>query len=156
MRRTMICLITAVFLVSAGRVVAQQQGFIVYPSKGQSQQKMEKDKSECHNWARQQTGFDPNTSAASPQPDSQSSTTKGAVRGATVGALGGLAVGSLSGNAGKGAAIGAAGGALFGGLKAKNQQDQARQAQEQQYLQKYDDYNRACKACLIGRGYTVQ
>ena len=31
----------------------------IYPSKGQSQEQQERDKFECYNWARQQTGFDP-------------------------------------------------------------------------------------------------
>ena len=31
----------------------------VYPTKGQSQEQMEKDKVDCYSWAKQQTGFDP-------------------------------------------------------------------------------------------------
>ncbi|MEX1347893.1 MAG: hypothetical protein AB1Z31_09205, partial [Desulfobacterales bacterium] len=35
------------------------QELFVFPSQGQSQEQMERDKVECQIWARQQTGFDP-------------------------------------------------------------------------------------------------
>jgi hypothetical protein len=165
MRRFLFILVSIFFWVTSGQVLAQQD-FVVYPSQGQSQQKMEKDKYECNSWAKQQTGFDPKETpraTSAPPPGAQTSAGRGAVRGGAVGALGGLAIGSLSGNAGKGAAIGAVSGGLIGGLRGKSQQDQAQQAQQQwadqqayQYRQRRDEYNRACKACLIGRGYTVQ
>jgi hypothetical protein len=31
----------------------------VFPSKGQSQEQMERDKYDCYQWAKRQTGFDP-------------------------------------------------------------------------------------------------
>ncbi len=40
-------------------LAAQAQDPIVYPGKGQSNEQMEKDKSECYNWAKQDSGFDP-------------------------------------------------------------------------------------------------
>lgn len=168
MRRMTVFLLTAVLgIVLAGNALAQQQqDFIVYPSQGQSQQRMEQDKFECYNWAKQQTGFDPMampTATSAPPPDSSASTGGDAVKGGALGALAGLAIGSLSGNAGAGAAIGAAAGGLFGGLRARHEQEEAQQAQQQwadqqaaQYVQKRDYYNRAYKACLVGRGYTVQ
>jgi hypothetical protein len=48
-------LLFAVFLSSP----VQAQEIIVYPAKGQSNDQMEKDKFECYNWAKGQTGFDP-------------------------------------------------------------------------------------------------
>lgn len=152
-------LIVLVFLMFLFAMVGQceaQQNLIVYPSQGQSRQKMEKDQYECHNWAKQQTGFDPMIAGPPPPTDSSSDTAKGVVKGGAVGALGGLAIGSLSGNAGAGAAIGATAGGVFGGIRAKNQQDISNQSNQRYYQQKLEDYNRACKACLIGRGYTVQ
>jgi hypothetical protein len=167
--RRMLFILSIVFLAAfAGQAAAQQQqqNFIVYPSKGQSQQKMEQDKFDCYTWAKQQTGFDPMampTATAPPPPSYQGSTGGSMVRGGAGGALAGLAIGSLSGNAGEGAAVGAAAGGLFGGLRARHQQEQAQQAQQQwadqqagQYMQKRDYYNRAYKACLVGRGYTVE
>ena len=52
----------------------------IYPSKGQSQEQQERDKFECYNWARQQTGFDP-TAPSTPVlprlPQGQSAPTRG-------------------------------------------------------------------------------
>ena len=166
MRRKMFIVLAVILVIAAaGKAAAQKQDFIVYPAKGQSQQQTEQDKFQCYEWAKQQTGFDPMampTATSAPPPDSQASTGAGMVRGGAGGALAGLAIGSLSGNAGKGAAIGAAAGGAFGGMRARHQQEEAKQAQQQwadqqasQYMQKRDYYNRAYKACLTGRGYTV-
>ena len=35
------------------------QDLIVFPANGQTQEQVEKDKSECYGWAKQETGFDP-------------------------------------------------------------------------------------------------
>ena len=143
--------------------VVQAQDPIVYPAKGQSNEQMEKDKYECYNWAKQQSGFDPMevpkaTSAPPPQQDEG----PGAVGGAARGGLGGLAVGAIAGDAGKGAAIGAVAGGLFGGLRHNDRSrsnDQQRQQWENQqtanYANQRNNYNRAYGACLEGRGYTV-
>ena len=92
---------------------ALAQDPIVYPAKGQSPDQQKQDEFECHQWAVNQTGFDP-TKAQSP-PTQQAPQRGGAVRGAAGGALVGLGVGAISGNTGKGAAIGAGAGALAGG-----------------------------------------
>ena len=166
MKTWLIFLSVVLLALPAGQVAAQQQqDFIIYPAKGQSQQQTEQDKFQCYEWAKQQTGFDPMampTAGSPPPPASQASTGGGMVKGGAVGALGGLAIGSLSGHAGEGAAIGAAAGGVMGGMRARHQQEQSQQAQQQwadqqasQYMQKRDYYNRAYKACLTGRGYTV-
>ena len=144
-------------------LAAQAQDPIIYPSQGQSNEQMEKDKFECYNWAKQQTGFDPMQvpTATSPPPQQQSEG-PGAVGGAARGAVGGLAVGAIAGDAGKGAAIGAAAGGLFGGMRRndarrQNQQQQQQWANQQaaNYANQRNNYNRAYGACLQGRGYTV-
>lgn len=140
------------------------QEVIVYPAKGQSAEQTEKDKFECYQWAKGQTGFDPMAppTASTPPPPTQeptASTGKGVVGGAATGALiGGIA----DGDWGKGAAVGAAAGGLFGAHRKRSQQQQNQQAQqswEQQqaqiYAQQRNTYNRAYAACLTGRGYTV-
>jgi len=76
-----------------------------------------------------------------------------------VGAVGG----AIGGNAGKGAAIGAATGALVGGMR---RADQVRRQDQQQHNWANQEetrsqhgqanYDRAFRACLTGRGYTVQ
>ena len=129
----------------------------IYPSKGQSPEQQQKDQSECHTWAVQQTGFNPSMSQAAMAPAQapQGGVVRGGARGAAVGAVGG----AIAGDAGKGAAIGAATGALFGGMRRADQsrQQQAAQAQQQAAAsQQQAAYSRALGACLTGRGYTVQ
>jgi hypothetical protein len=163
--RITICL--AAFLLVAtlvsGPVLAQD--LIIYPSKGQSQDQLGKDKFECYSWAKKQTGFDPmevpKTTAPPPQQQGpQGGLFRGAARGAAVGAVAGEIADD---DAGKGAAIGAASGALIGGMRRRDQQRRHQQSQQQwaqdqtaAYSQKRTNYNRAYGACLEGRGYTVK
>jgi hypothetical protein len=152
-----------VFLMIGGWAMAQQDP-IIYPAKGQNQQQMEKDKSECYGWAKGQTGFDPmQPPKASTPPPPQQAPQGGVVRGGVRGAAVGAAVGSFSGEAGKGAATGAAAGGLVGGMKRRDQGKQQAAAEQQweqqqaaEYNQKRSSYNRAYGACLEGRGYTVK
>ena len=142
------------------------QDLIVFPAKGQSQEQMEKDKSECFGWAKQETGFDPTQTqppaqaAPAQSQGPQGARIKGAARGAAVGAV----VGEIANDdAGQGAAAGAVGGAMVGGMRSRDQKRQASQAQEEQKqqqdavnVQKQSDYNRAYSACMEGKGYTVK
>ena len=68
-------------------------------------------------------------------------------------------MGAIAGDAGKGAAIGAASGGLLGGVRGRRSQTQQKNWEQQQvanYQKNRDVYNRAYRACLEGRGYTVQ
>jgi hypothetical protein len=152
-----------VLLVAAGglQCAASAQGNpVIYPAKGQSQQKQEKDKYECYTWAKGQTGFDPMQAGSTPPPPPppQGPTgerVKGAARGAAVGAV----AGGISGDAGKGAAAGAAAGTMIGGMKKRDKEKAAAQNQQQQNAalsSKQTEYNRAFAACMEGRGYTVK
>ena len=151
-----------VLLVATSPVLAGQ--LYVYPSKGQSQQQLERDRFECHQWAIQQSGYDPTRppqTAAAPPPaePQQGGLLRGGARGAAVGAVGG----AIAGDAGKGAAIGAASGALIGGMRRRDQR-RRQEYQQQQYQQQQQaaqsrgvsEYNRALAACLNGRGYQVR
>jgi hypothetical protein len=117
----------------------------VYPAKGQTAEQQQKDQYECHQWALQQTGFDPS------QPVEQSVPRHSAMRGAARGAALGAAGGAIAGDAGKGAAIGAA----VGGLGTVMRDRRANEAQQQAYSASTQSYDRAYGACLRGRGYTV-
>lgn len=117
----------------------------VYPAKGQSAEQQEKDQYECHQWAVQQTGFDPSQPVEQSTP--RSSVAGGAARGAALGAVGG----AIGGDAGKGAAVGAA----VGGLHSIMSNRRANRAQQQAYSNSTAGYDRAYGACLKGRGYTV-
>jgi hypothetical protein len=130
---------------------------IVYPSKGQGADQMEKDKYECYQWSRQQTGFDPMQPATAQTPAPQQK--GGALRGAAGGALMGAAVGAIAGDAGEGAAIGAASGGIIGGARRRQSskaQEQWAQQEQAGYEQQRSQYNRAWGACMEGRSYTVK
>ena len=95
-------------LLAASAALAQE--VVVYPAKGQSADQMEKDKYECYQWAKGQSGFDPMapptpTSAPPPETDSGASVGGGLVKGAVLGSVIG---GVTGGNWGHGAAYGAA------------------------------------------------
>jgi predicted lipid-binding transport protein (Tim44 family) len=155
-------------ILVAGSALAQD--FIIYPAKGQSQEQMEKDKFECYQWAKGQTGFDPmempKATESPPPQQAQRSAAGGAVRGGVGGAALGAGIGAIAGGskgAKKGAAIGGVSGGVLGGARSQAQKKQDEQAQQQwaeqqtsQYVQRRDTYNRAYKACLEGKGYTVK
>ena len=123
-----VLLLTCVTL--SGNAVAQtissSLGLYVYPGNGQSIEQLAVDENECHQWAQQTTGVDPNNPMAGVQvqaPQQQSGPTGGAVRGAAKGAL----IGAVTDNdkseyAAAGAVIGAARGARR--RQAQNQQAQ--------------------------------
>lgn len=160
MRTTSRFRVPAVALSLASQLVAGAawaQQIYIYPQQGQSPEQQARDRADCHIWAVQQSGFDPTTAqaptvvAAAPQ----GGMVRGAAGGAAIGAVGG----AIGGNAGKGAAIGAATGALFGGLRRRGQEQQIAAAQanaQAQQAQLASGYSRALRACLTGRGYTVQ
>jgi len=127
-------------IIYAGFAMAQNP--IIYPAKGQSNEKMEQDRFQCYGWAKNSSGFDPMQAAPTYQ---QSNESGGVVRGGAKGAAGGAIIGAIAGDAGKGAAIGR-----------RNQQNQANQQIQQQHSAARSGYDRAYAACLEGRGYTVK
>ena len=88
--RIAVCLTSLLFLVAFVTVPILAQETIIYPTKGQSAQQMEKDKLECYSWAKGQTGFDPMVlpKATAPPPAQQQSgsVAGGAVKGGLLGA----------------------------------------------------------------------
>ena len=155
---SVVCILVSVlFLFGLGFISSTYAGMLVYPAKGQSPEQQKKDEFECHQWAVQQTGYDPTTAQQAPQ--QQTSQGGGVARGAAGGALVGVGVGAIAGDAGKGAAIGATTGAIARGARQSRQRQQQQaanqQAQSQQQAQ-IDHYNKAKGVCLEGRGYTVR
>ena len=152
----------AVLILAAGGASAQE--VIVYPAKDQSPEQMEKDKFDCYQWAKGETGFDPMAppTATAPPPTAKAGSTGGAGQGAVKGAAVGAAIGVVRGDTAKWAGRGLATGALVGGAKRSKQQKKDQQAQSQweqeqvaQYTAARGSYNRAYSACLSGRGYSV-
>lgn len=157
-------------------------GVIAYPSGGQSQEQVGKDKFYCHNWAVIETGYDPTISPpprsyySSPPPGSsgyfgsgeagEGGVVKDAAGGAALGAIGG----AIAGNAGAGAAIGALAGSLFGGAKRSSRHSEEARWREQQRQQQYEQeaayrqqvaqagngYRNAYSVCMSSRNYNVQ
>jgi hypothetical protein len=160
--RSITLLFFVLFFYAVPEVSAQD--LFVFPGRGQSNEQMQRDRMECHAWARQQTGFDPFQAApgAPPPQASGGSTVGGVVSGGAVGAAGGAVIGGIAGNFGRGAAIGAASGALLGGMARSGQNrrdaDATRQwAQQEAATQAAarDRFVRAYRTCLEGKGYTV-
>ena len=131
----------------------------VYPSAGQSPERISRDRYECHLWAVQQSHFDPATmsggNASLPVPASPgNNTATGAVVGGVAGAI-------LSGphHGGEGALVGAVMGAVVGAAGDAQEADQieainAERAAHQALTE--GSYQRALEACLVGRGYSVR
>ncbi len=164
----MLRLATLALLVTfIGAPPAGAQEVFFYPSKGQSAEKLEKDKMECYSWAKGQSGFDPMTPAPTPdtsgveaaQQAKKGSAVRGAARGAAVGAIGG----GIGGNAGKGAGVGAGVGAAGGRMKANKRESAAKAQAKSDYQARLAAYNnqratwqRAASACMEGRDYSVK
>jgi hypothetical protein len=143
-------LMISTLLLAAGSLNAWAQNLMIYPAAGQSPQQQQQDQYQCHNWAVQQSGYDPSN------PPAQTSTQRGAalpetLRGGARGAAAGAAIGAIAGDAGKGAAIGAAAGGLKRGFQERDRQNQAASAPPPGL----DNYNRGMKSCLGALGYTV-
>jgi hypothetical protein len=137
-----------------------------YPPEGRSDGQQRQDRYECHEWAVEQSHFDPTQPAAPAQPSPGSRTAQ------TAGTAGGAAIGGAA----RGAAVakvadgdtsdGAKAGAAFGLLRPRRaqgaataQQSQAEQAaahrQAQDLQAKQRDYERARSTCFKARGYTL-
>jgi hypothetical protein len=150
-------------LLAPPAVAPLAQEVFAYPNQNQSREQQDRDNFECHNWARDQSGFDPmRTPQATAPPPREESTGPGLLGGAAVGAGVGAVGGAIGGSAGRGAAIGAAAGGLLGGLRSRNQNNrnqQARQDWERQQTAQYQrgrsEFNRAFSACMTARGYTI-
>jgi hypothetical protein len=127
----------------------------VFPKEGQSPEQQQRDDYQCHQWAVQQSGYDPTRPPPPPQAapvDTGAEVSKGVVKGGLLGA----GIGAIAGDAGKGAAAGA----IFGGLRGGVQADRQKTAQASQQAAYSaggsEQYMRAKAACLEGRGYVVK
>jgi hypothetical protein len=142
-----------IVLVAMPLVVLAQKPS-AYPARNQSAEQQSADDAQCLAWAKQNTGIDPATIAASPPP--QAAPHGERLRGAARGAAGGAVIGELAdGDSSKGAEVGAAAGMVAGGARARhNQATQAQHAQAAQQQQTATYYH-AYAACMQGRGYTL-
>jgi hypothetical protein len=169
----------------AAALAAQAAPPVIYPAKGQTAHQQEKDKFECHEWAKGQSGYDPVAAAPAPPPtaapapapppaQAPADPSRG-MAGMARGAAGGAAIAELSNHdVGRGAAIGVLGVGARERMKAAQaqqaasqkaaaqqagaQQAAAQQAAAQQAAgdQKRSTYGRAYSACLEARGYVLK
>jgi hypothetical protein len=140
-----------VVLMSTALPALAQQGLMIYPAKGQSADQQSKDQYECHQWAIQQSGFDPANPQTTTTGPSGTGMGREALRGGARGAAAGAAIGAIAGDAGKGAAIGATAGGLG---RVMRKRDEARNVPPENPGQA--GYQKAMAACLEGRGYSVR
>ena len=140
-----------------------------YPMQSQSRDRQDRDRYECSSWARKQTGYDPSLV----HPDHVRPVHVVAVPPPGASVAGGTVAGAVIGasvvrprDAGQGAVVGAIAGAIVGAAAGDSRRAQAnaeeqrinaaRQADQARADAHAQDYRRAMKACLEGRGYSVQ
>lgn len=139
----------------------------IYPSRGQSAERQDRDRYECHNWAVKQTGFDPSAQSVPPHLRVVVSSGPPPGTGVATGAVAGAVIGSAVSSpwhAGRGALLGAIAGAVVGGIAesaaAQQAQEQAQSNAEYARAAALEEqarsYVRALSACLVGRGYDVR
>lgn len=140
-----------------GGVVPAQQ--FVYPKAGQSPEQQQRDDYACHQWAVQQTGFDPThaVGAQTAPPASQVDTGGQVAKGVLRGGLMGAGIGKIAdGDAGKAATATAVLGGFRGLHQAEKQKAAAATQAKAAPAGNAQAYQRAKAACLEGRGYVVQ
>lgn len=143
--------ILPLFLLALGANIASAQQY-VFPKDGQSPQKQQQDDYQCHQWAVQQTGYDPTKAAM--QPAAPASDPSGTVaRGALRGAAGGAVIGAVADGDKSDAALA---GAVIGGFRSARKQNQAAQQQAAASSGASSSYARAKAACMEGLGYIVK
>ncbi len=143
--------------LTACAAMALADDAFIYPKNDQTMEQQQKDKSECYNWAKRETGFDPQEAprTETPPPSQSSGADGSVVRGAARGALLGEIIDD---DAGKGAAAGAAIGAMRRRDRQRQEQqnyDQWQQQEAAKYAEKRNRYDRAYKVCLEARDYSV-
>ena len=160
--------ILAVITATMVTDVAAEQVF-AYPNAGQDEAQQSQDRFECHQWAVNQSGFDPSTAAplaqrpAAPPPSNHAGYSDrqpprqqnrgvlgigdggffeggGMIGDAATGAALGAAGGAIAGDAGEGAAIGALASTVFGALSRSSRPAQPQQPTRQQSDAQYEYY----------------
>ena len=174
-------IVSVIVIVTFGMIAwstgaSAQSGVYAYPTKGQSREQRQQDQIRCHQWAVNQTGFDPNFPPpdVAPAPSGSVQTSSGVfgrgaygegggLRDAGKGAGLGAIAGAIAGNPAAGAAIGAISGLFIGGIRRNNEAKEReawhRQHQQEvaaQRRQQVADWNRAYLNCMTGRGYQVR
>ena len=139
-------LIAAVFVGAMNDAIGAEM--FAYPKKGQSHEQQQADQQYCETWADQQAG------SISSSPGGQSSPSRERMRGGPLrGAMRGRMIGEAAGESNAGTMGGGMGGGM---IRRRIEQKRAEEESRPAYHGKTDAHNRAFKACMEGRGYTVE
>ena len=149
--------------------IAADADIYVYPSKGQTEKQLDRDRYECHNWATKQSHYDPSEPHLAPHQRIEVVEMRPPGAATAVGAVTGAIIGDgIAGrhDSGGGALAGAIVGAMIGASTDAKRNEQASQsnarvsaetqAERARLERQASDYRRAISACLEGRGYTVK
>jgi hypothetical protein len=118
-----------------------------FPKDGQSQEQQQADKQYCESWAGQQTG------SASGSPAAESTPSEERMGGGPFrGAMRGRMIGEAAGNPG----AGMMGGGMAGMIRRRMEKGRQETQQESPQRGNTNAHDRAFKACMEGRGYTVE
>jgi hypothetical protein len=128
-------LLAAAMVVPIAGALAQAQTPVVHASRGQSEQLMARDDSQCHSAASKQTGFDPVVIAANSAPFQHGKDMTSEPIAAPSTAMGASSAGATSGCAG---------------------QPTPKAQQFASQKPSIDVYNRAYSKCMNRRGYVVE
>ena len=119
-----------------------------YPNKGQSDAQEHKDQVDCGGWAARQSG----SAAGEPEATASPHAERGAGGGVAQGMLRGRMIGGAAGNS----SAGAMGGGMAAILRRRMMEKKQEQAAGQGQAGEKSAFDRAFKACMEGRGYTVE
>lgn len=159
-----------------GSSLASAGDLFAYAPSGRTDAQQQQDRYECHQWAVEQTKFDPvqlaaqSTPAVAPPTNSSTATSSNGNRAPspviTGAAQGALLSEASKGEADRGAAVGAGAGLLRGRMAQRKAEEQKAAAQQQSQQQqrntdaaqlhaRQQEYQRARGTCFRARGYTV-
>ena len=164
--------VLSMLVVSVGVVITAQAqqpgqytsplGLFAFPANGQSPATQAADEAACYQWAQGATGIQNPTQPPAPvqaqQTDSGGRAGRGALRGAAAGALINEGFGyehNQSEAAWAGAIIGGARGAKEAQVRNQQAQQKASATNDANFQAQMDTFNKAFKACLEGKKYTV-
>lgn len=136
-------LIAALLLGGTSNAIGGAEMF-AYPKKGQTREQQQADRQTCETWADQQTASSPGAESRHSQERMRGGPLRGAMRGRMIG--------EASGESNAAAMGGGMAGMMRRRIEQKREEEQPRQA----YHGKTDAHSRAYKACMEGRGYTVE
>ncbi|MEA3411638.1 MAG: hypothetical protein U9R74_08870 [Pseudomonadota bacterium] len=151
----------AVVMLSVGTAGEADADLFVYPARGQGAQQEDRDKYECHEWSRNQTGIDPVQLALQDQQALESTADgddHGLVDDGAKGAARGALRGTIAGDVAKDAAMGASISPMVALLRHRRKIERRHAAWQKQITSEkaaMARYDQGYATCLRGRGYTV-